>query len=555
MLNLAFRSFAVLGALFGLLFAVLMGVLAMFSDELPAGTALGIGLAVTLGVSALQFFISPYLLQWILKINWVEPEQVSPALGARLRALCAERRLRVPRFGIIEDGNPNAFTFGHYPGDARLVMTRGLLQMCDEEESAAVMAHELGHIVHWDFVVMTVAATVPLVLYVIYRSSLRIGTSSRKNGAPFLAAALGAFLAYIISEYIVLFLSRVREYYADQFSSQVTRNPNALASALVKIAYGLARAEPAVAKGKQPAFSAVSAGGAKMIGIFDPKFGNSMALAAAGSYNAGTGTYDAQTTTNAMRWDIFNPWALLAELSSSHPLPAKRIRHLQGIAQAMGQPTAFQIPERPSESYWDDFLTDVFFNYLPLAGLLVGLVAGVVLKQGNFEESWVFIAGAALGGWAIGNLLRLGFAYPKQQFPASEVADLVGEVKVSHVRCRPATLRGTVIGRGIPGLYWSSDLVVQDGTGFMVMNYRQPLRLLEFLFGLFRADSFVGQQVVAQGWYRRFPVPYLELWRVQLPDGTTHTCHNWAMKFWGTIFVLLASAFGILFGIAMMLAS
>ncbi len=102
-------------------------------------------------------------------------------------------------------------------------------------------------------------------------------------------------------------------------------------------------------------------------------------------------------------------------------------------------------------------------------------------------------------------------------------------------KCARVRLRGKVIGRGIPGLYWSEDLVLQDDSGFMVLDYRQPLGILELLFGLFRAQSFVGQQVVAKGWYRRFPRPYLELWQVDLPDGTTHTCHNWAVTFYGSL--------------------
>ena len=111
------------------------------------------------------------------------------------------------------------------------------------------------------------------------------------------------------------------------------------------------------------------------------------------------------------------------------------------------------------------------------------------------------------------------------------------------IRCARVRLRGKIIGRGIPGLYWSEDLVLQDDSGFMVLDYRQPLGILEFLFGLFRAQSFVGQQVTATGWYRRFPRPYLELWQVDLPDGTVHTCHNWALTFYGS---LLLSIIGLL---------
>ena len=96
-----------------------------------------------------------------------------------------------------------------------------------------MVAHELGHIVHWDFVVMTVAATIPLVLYYIFRFGIYARGRRGKEGGAIVLVALAAFVAYIISQYIVMFLSRVREYYADQYSGQITRNPNALATALV----------------------------------------------------------------------------------------------------------------------------------------------------------------------------------------------------------------------------------------------------------------------------------------------------------------------------------
>lgn len=105
MLNLAFRSFMVLGALFGLLFAILMAVLAAM--DLPSNQALWIGLGGTLALAALQFAISPYILQWILRINWMEPEQLGGSIAQRLRDMCLHKNLPVPRFGVIEDGKPS----------------------------------------------------------------------------------------------------------------------------------------------------------------------------------------------------------------------------------------------------------------------------------------------------------------------------------------------------------------------------------------------------------------------------------------------------------------
>ncbi|MBA7714309.1 Protease HtpX [subsurface metagenome] len=229
------RSLLVLALLFGLLFAVLMGLGAYL------GWNIYVILLIAIGVIGLQYFLSPYIIQWIYRINWVGLEGLDPHQVAFIEQTCQERRIPIPRIGMVEDGNPNAFTFGHFPADARLVVTRGLLEKLNPGEINAVIGHELGHIKHWDFVIMTVASLVPIIFYVIFRGMLSStrGRGSRKNAGGALLVALVAFFIYIISQYIVLFLSRVREYYADEFSAEVTGDPNQLASGLVKIAYGL----------------------------------------------------------------------------------------------------------------------------------------------------------------------------------------------------------------------------------------------------------------------------------------------------------------------------
>ncbi len=519
MARLALHSALTLALLFGLLFAVATGVL--YALEAP----LWLALLVALVFAGLQYAISPFVIEWIHKIEWVAPESIDPGIASLVRSVCHEHGLNEPRFGVISDGNPNAFTFGHHPGNARVVITTGLLEVCDTEQRRAVVAHEMGHIIHWDFVVMTVAATVPLILYYIYRFGIR--ARSRRDGGVVLLVALAAFIAYLISQYIVLLLSRVREYYADEFSAHTTRNPNALATGLVKIAYGLARSRPPVEKEEQVA--AVGAG-MKAFGIFDATFGKSMAVATAGAYGlTDDGAQATAHAADAMKWDLWNPWAFFMELRSTHPLPAKRIRALGRIAERMGQVRAFEIPDRAPESYWDEFGMDLLVSALPLIGLIVGLAMGVGLGFGQAMPVTGFACIAL--GLGIGWLAKLAFTYPMGRFGPGRVAELVGEIKVSAIRPVPVRLEGQVIGRGIPGLYWGDDLVMQDDSGFILLQYRQPIAILEFLFGLFRAEGFIGQRVIAEGWYRRAPVPYLELWKVHLPGGDTHTSHNRGVAF------------------------
>jgi heat shock protein HtpX len=523
MVNLIFRSALVLALLFGLLFAVGMAVVAYF--ELPVGVAVVFALAVLV----LQYLLGPFILQLIYKIEWREASTLDPQLAGFIERVCAERNIPRPRFGVIHDGNPNAFTFGHYPGDARLVVTTGVIDLLDPEERQAVVAHELGHIAHWDFVVMTMAAAIPLLLYVLYIGT-RGGKRSGKSAGNAAWIGLISYVAYVVSQFIVLLLSRVREYYADRFSGETTHNPDTLSSALVKIAYGLARA-PKEAAQKDDARMVAG----RAFGIFDPKVAQTLALTSAGS-----GAVSAESMENAMKWDLWNPWAGLFELSSSHPLPAKRIRALERQSVAYSQTPRFSFRAEQPESYWDEFLVDVFFQYLPLLGLLAG--AGVSVALGiAFGFGWRLLGIALLcacGAWWLQRL----FSYRPKFDQQRKVKDLISEVKVSGVRSIPCTIEGKIIGRGVPGLFYSEDLVLQDDTGFIVLDYRQPLRLFEFLFGWLKADKLIGRQGKASGWYRRSPKPRLEMRRLILDGGEKVTSYVYPL----TQFVVYA---GILAGL------
>jgi heat shock protein HtpX len=508
MVNLFLRSAIVLALLFGLVFAVGMGVVVYF--DLPSVVAV----VFALGVLLLQYLLGPFILQLIYKIEWQDVQTLDPKLAEFVGRVCTERKIPPPRFGLIRDGNPNAFTFGHYPGDARLVVTSGLMDLLDPEERQAVVAHELGHIAHWDFVVMTMAAAIPLLLYVIYITTRSSGRRKGRSGEYAALIGLLSYLAYVVSQFIVLLLSRIREYYADQFSGDQTRNPDALSSALVKIAYGLARAPKEEGKKKDDARMVAG----RAFGIFDPKVAQTLALTSAGS-----GAVSAATMESAMKWDLWNPWAGFFELNSSHPLPAKRIKALERQTKALNKTPRFSFAAERPESYWDEFLVDVFMNYLPLFGILAGIAAAAALGL-TLGLSWKLLGVVLLAGSGAWWLQRL-FSYRHKFTEKRKVKSLIGEVKVSRIRSIPCTIEGKIIGRGVPGLFYSDDLVMQDDTGFIILDYRQPIRFLEFLFGWLKADKLIGRQGKALGWYRRGPRPYFEMRHLTLDGGEKVTSY------------------------------
>jgi hypothetical protein len=120
--------------------------------------------------------------------------------------------------------------------------------------------------------------------------------------------------------------------------------------------------------------------------------------------------------------------------------------------------------------------------------------------------------------------------YPSGFVPVAEVTSLLERLDASPVAGIPVEVRGRIIGRGFPGYVLSPDLVVQDESGFVPLLYRQPLPFWASLFALFRADAYMGTEVVARGWYRRVPGPVIELRDVHAVEGDLHarTWEWWA---------------------------
>src|SRR5207247_8372851 len=135
---------------------------------------------------------------------------------------------------------------------AELVVTAGLLPRLTQAELLAVLAHEIGPLRHRDVIIMTLMSAVPLIAYVIARMGfelLRGNVRVRGKGGGqalliIIASAIVSYAVYLVTQLLVLYLSRTREYYADAYSGAATRAPHLLASALTKISYGLSLARP-----------------------------------------------------------------------------------------------------------------------------------------------------------------------------------------------------------------------------------------------------------------------------------------------------------------------
>ena len=242
---------------------------------------------------------------------------------------------------------------------------------------------------------------------------------------------------------------------------------------------------------------------------------------------------DKDDLKKAMRWDMWNPWAKYYELNSTHPLIAKRINHLSIQSEVMGLEPYISFDEKKPESYWDEFFIDVIIRLLPILSLIGFIIAFVITN----DKSLIGVGILAMG---IASFLKVKFSYPTSLFPEMAISGLLKKVKVSAVRPVPCKIKGTIIGRGVPGLIWSEDFVMQDETGIIFLDYSQPIPFWNFFFGLLKGAEHKNQEAEVTGWYRRMPVPYIELKQIKVGNRKSHECYTYIAKYlWAGILTVI----------------
>jgi len=542
--NLALASGVTISLLFGMVLVLVLAI-SLIVNSKNSSLGLGIGVVITLVFNTAVFFISPWIMDlvqgWLYKTRWVTLAEIaskSPETAQVIQRVCQQKNLKEPRLGIIDDQNPTAFTYGALPNGARLVVSQGLFTYLDDDEIATVYAHELGHIVHWDFAVMTVASTLVQVCYLIYSfaSSLGKGGGDSKVKDAAGTAALVAYCFYVIGTYLVLYLSRTREYFADHFAAETTGNPNALSRALVKIAYGI------VEEGERTKQPSKLIEGTRALGIYDHK-------AAAGTGNAYRVAAEPSRIGRVFLWDIFNPWGWWMELNSTHPLTGKRVRALSTYAEKMGIEVEFDMARVVYEGksldkgrLYGSFIFDIAIYTAPTMGLFAGLIAGIILTATFKELGWVFAA--PFLGLGAGILVKTFIMFPNyDNAPAVDVLSLMSDPYASPLRGKPAKLEGNLIGRGDAGYAFGSDLKLQDKTGLMYLRYASRFGPLgNFFFGMKKVQGLVGMQVTSLGWFRRGVAPWVDLIQLTSDSGTVVNSYH---RFWSFILAGLSIIVGV----------
>jgi Zn-dependent protease with chaperone function len=508
-MSLAFASILTLTYFAGSVLAVLLAI-----AYATNATSLGVVILLTILFNFVVWLVSPviqdFMMRWFYSMRFLEDGEAraQPWWGF-VERVCGENKIKPPRFGVIDDANPTAFTYGSTANRARVILTRGIVSDLAPRELEAVIAHELGHVVNRDFIVMTIASTLLQILYQLYVFCTHFagrGSGDKKNqaAAALYAVGIGALVLYFLGTYLLLYLSRTREYLADEFSAKATGDGNLLSDALLKVAYGIA-ASPDTEK------TAHLLRATRAQGLFDVQQARGTALVSANAKD------QPATVERALLFDMVSPWAWIVQLRSTHPLIGKRLERLMTLTQ---RPRfdfeRIKTQEIDRARLYAGFWRDATIWALPW----VAAIAFVLMMLLHVMMPWlgvmptgavVFVAVFAVGVW-----LRLRMRYPSSDFPPSDVMTCLSDVYASPVRGKPVSLSGAAIGRGQAGYILSSDMMFRDRSGLIFLNYESGIPIFGNLyFAWKKLEPLIGQPATAKGWFLRGVTHHLELTRFE----------------------------------------
>jgi heat shock protein HtpX len=220
--------------LLGLLYVALVGAM------IAAGAAFAIILVVIAGLLAAQLFLSDKLALASMGAKEVSPQE-APGLHAMIERLCIQADLPKPKIAVADTAMPNAFAMGRSKKSATVCATTGIMNTLEPHELEGVMAHELSHIKNHDVLIMTMAGFFASIAAIIAQFGLFFGGGGDDDNPSFLVVLLVSWVVYALSFFLMLALSRYREFTADRGAAIITGRPSALSSALMKINGAMSR--------------------------------------------------------------------------------------------------------------------------------------------------------------------------------------------------------------------------------------------------------------------------------------------------------------------------
>jgi len=270
-----------------------------------------------------QWLIAPYIIDAMYRVKEASRTE-NPELYGMVERLSRKSGIKTPRVMIAHVPIPNAFAYSSPIAGSRVAVTTELMKTLEAEEVEAVIGHELGHLKHRDVQVMMFVSVLPALFYYIgysmLLSSYYRGREERGGGAAIIGVA-SMFLYWVLTMF-TLYLSRLREYYADRHSATtIEEGPRKLSEALAKIQYSTGRMKRI--RRDASGFSSL-----KTLFIADPDHAEADMMAIA---QARAPMTDQRLVEEVLKREV-TTLDRIAEIFSTHPNIVKRLRALQELA-------------------------------------------------------------------------------------------------------------------------------------------------------------------------------------------------------------------------------
>ncbi|MBU0547234.1 MAG: M48 family metalloprotease [Candidatus Omnitrophica bacterium] len=315
MWSLQLRMWLLVTLLFGIIYALIVVIGRGF---LHVGN-FSFYLIISIVMMFIQYMLGPKIVEWGMHVKYIKKEE-NPRLFQMVESLSMRANIPIPRIGIAQIDIPNAFAFGRSIKDGRVCVTKGIIDLLNEEELKAVLGHELSHLKNRDVLTITLLSVIPIIMYHIAWQFLFYGRRRNERGGSTLLIGLAAFIFYFLTNLLVLYASRIREYFADRGSVLLGNQPKALASSLYKLAYGSTRLSKESLKQSE---------GLKAFFINDPSQGRKEVLELSQLDLDKSGTIDASELAQLRKANIrLNLGDKMMELLSTHPNMLKRVKRL-----------------------------------------------------------------------------------------------------------------------------------------------------------------------------------------------------------------------------------
>jgi len=559
--------FAVLNGVGLLWFRFITSVL-RWSSPIPSLEIPVVQILVILGG---LFVVSPWLLDALLKgLYNLHPLSAntlggySPESYRVIQRFCQQHKMPLPRLGVVPSQAPLAFTYGSLRRFSRIVVSQGLLDQLADDEIAAIYAGELGHILHWDFSLMSWVTIVTQIPYAFYWKAaeagdlLRARSALRKRESKLMAVLLGigadllaigsalSYSSYWLLRWSGLWLSKQRVIYSDRAACNLTGNPNGLIRALVKSAIATAQTIQRDTKTDY------------LLESFDllTPVGCRSALSS-GS------VYPYTSLESLLAWDLVNPDRGWLVLNNSHPLMGDRLQRLTHYALHWQLEPEIDLPSAPSHRNPRSILLQGAPFFGLAAGYLVAQIlwfaAQIAYRFGVQQISWLasdysLFAGFMMIGLGIGIFLRFNAFFPElknlelsrsssqDESDSPSLVDLLTNPNALPIDRQPIRLEGTLLGRAGIANWLGQDLLLQTSKGLIKLHYLSQLGAIgNLLPQATRPADLVGQSVRVTGWFRRGATPWIDMDTVRSGAQISRSGH----QVWSTLLAGTAILFGL----------